>query len=757
MKIQGVRRFAFLRYAAVLAAAALLAGCAPSDGDQTAPAPAERVEAGTLVTGEEELAVENSRLRLTLDPATCAIEVTDKQNGMRWGSNPPADYEDPIAAGSFRTDIKSQLLVSYTTKENANVRQANSFAASVNKGDYRIYRLDNGFRVHYTFNLGFTIPVAYLLEEDSLNAMVLYDEIEEDGTNLLNTVSFLPYFGLAGSQDEGFMLIPDGSGALIRFNNGKTTVPMYEKMVYGDDVTLGTAIESSSEEQIRLPMFGMQKEAAAFAAVIESGDGGAVLQAAVSGQKTAFNTVYATGIYRVSSTIYMMSNDTGSRNVLYNAEEVTGAARLQIRYTFLADDQADLAGMAAVYRRRLPTGAAGTRPPALHVELTGGVSSTKSFLGFQYEGHDTLTSFDDAARMLEELHAAGVPSLSAGYRQYSADAFAGRVETTLKPAAAAGSQKQLARLLEAAAAAGDALYFHADVFRMQKTGNGVSRFFDVCKNVNLGAAEIQPIGFHTNIPDASEPVWYLVNPRRYTDLLEALSEAADDRGIDGLYFTDTAGSLAGDYGIGGAQRDEAKALLAAGFGKLAQGRRLLLADPNAYLYAAAAQLTDIPMQSSRHLLFDEDVPFVQMVLRGCLPYTARPMNMNGDTADVFLQQVETLSGLQFAFIAGDPSLLLRTDLIHEYSLSYDAWKASAVQYARALSAVSEAVGDARMTGYRREGELTVTAYENGVMVYVNHGQQDVTADGLTVGARRYLAVRDGTVVASGDDQGNMGA
>lgn len=62
-----------------------------------------------------------------------------------------------------------------------------------------------------------------------------------------------------------------------------------------------------------------------------------------------------------------------------------------------------------------------------------------------------------------------------------------------------------------------------------------------------------------------------------------------------------------------------------------------------------------------------------------------------------------------------------------------------------------------MTGYRREGELTVTAYENGVMVYVNHGQQDVTADGLTVGARHYLAVRDGAVVASGDDQGNMGA
>ena len=156
MKIQCVRRRAFLRYAAMLAAAALLAGCAPSDGDQTAPAPAERVEAGTLITSEEELAMENSRLRLTLDPATCAIEVTDKQNGMRWGSNPPADYEDPLAAGSFRTDIKSQLLVSYTTKENATVRQANSFAASVNKGDYRIYRLDNGFRVHYTFNLGFT-------------------------------------------------------------------------------------------------------------------------------------------------------------------------------------------------------------------------------------------------------------------------------------------------------------------------------------------------------------------------------------------------------------------------------------------------------------------------------------------------------------------------------------------------------------------------------------------------------------------------
>ena len=40
----------------------------------------------------------------------------------------------------------------------------------------------------------------------------------------VNSISLLSFFGAAGQEREGSMFVPDGSGALIHFNNGKTNI-----------------------------------------------------------------------------------------------------------------------------------------------------------------------------------------------------------------------------------------------------------------------------------------------------------------------------------------------------------------------------------------------------------------------------------------------------------------------------------------------------------------------------------------------------
>lgn len=47
----------------------------------------------------------------------------------------------------------------------------------------------------------------------------------------------LPYFGAAGAGEQGYMLVPGGSGALIELNNGKTNLEPYEtELLYGEDL-----------------------------------------------------------------------------------------------------------------------------------------------------------------------------------------------------------------------------------------------------------------------------------------------------------------------------------------------------------------------------------------------------------------------------------------------------------------------------------------------------------------------------------------
>lgn len=50
-------------------------------------------------------------------------------------------------------------------------------------------------------------------------------------------IDLLEYFGAAGPEEEGYMFVPDGSGALIMFNNGKVNAPAYIGYVYGEDKT----------------------------------------------------------------------------------------------------------------------------------------------------------------------------------------------------------------------------------------------------------------------------------------------------------------------------------------------------------------------------------------------------------------------------------------------------------------------------------------------------------------------------------------
>jgi len=104
----------------------------------------------------------------------------------------------------------------------------------------------------------------------------------------------LPYFGASDSNSDGYLFIPDGSGALIYANNGKTTAQPYNRRVYGTDYAMQPTAEFSTVElaQIHLPVFGIKDNDQAFLAVIENGDAIARIEATVYGMRDSFNRVW---------------------------------------------------------------------------------------------------------------------------------------------------------------------------------------------------------------------------------------------------------------------------------------------------------------------------------------------------------------------------------------------------------------------------------------------------------------------------------
>ena len=106
----------------------------------------------------------------------------------------------------------------------------------------------------------------------------------------LTTINLLPYFGAANDESQGYIFVPDGPGALIYLNNGKTTAETYGRAVYGRDRASMPVNEYSadSKEQIYLPVFGLKNDDRAFVAILEDGDAMGQINAVVAGMRDSY-------------------------------------------------------------------------------------------------------------------------------------------------------------------------------------------------------------------------------------------------------------------------------------------------------------------------------------------------------------------------------------------------------------------------------------------------------------------------------------
>ena len=90
-----------------------------------------------------------------------------------------------------------------------------------------------------------SIPVSVTIDGDQLKVRVHTDEINErieDAEDLKNyrliTMNLVQAFGAGRTDEEGYIFVPDGSGAVINFNNGKTSTTVYNSKVYGNDLAV---------------------------------------------------------------------------------------------------------------------------------------------------------------------------------------------------------------------------------------------------------------------------------------------------------------------------------------------------------------------------------------------------------------------------------------------------------------------------------------------------------------------------------------
>ena len=745
-----------LAFCLVLAMSGSMLLSAAPEGEEPAAGespPAVSETAGTAGADSFTQVAENAGLRLLMDPETFVFAVENKTSNRTWYSNPPAREEDPIAKAKMRQQMSSMLLVTYLNAR-GNTDVSASYTASVNKGGAVSTPIADGVRITYTFESeGFTIPVELALEEEGLACRILASEIRETGENRVMKVELLPYFGAGGPEDDGYLFVPDGSGALIHFNNGKSMYTQYSEKVFGRDVNFDLNRSFTKKEDIRLPVFGIQNNDEALLGIITKGAAAGGIKASVGGKGCSYNAVRAE-FELLSTDTYILGETVGSRVTLINLYQEGGCTydTLEVRYHFLSGENAGYDGMAVRYRRYLLE-EGGLRKsaavqPSLYLETLGAVRKKKSIFGIPVTVDQELTTYAEALEMLKTLEAQGVTSLALKYNGWDASSVEGKPASKLSVLSQLGGKKAFRSLQEYCGSRGIGFYPDEELLLLRQFGNGFSSFFNSAKTVSGNPAITYRYNIATCFKDEDRQT-RLLEVSCLEKLTGKLTKSAGKLGLSGLSLGAAAQVLYSDFSDDSWNRQKsADALSAAAAALRESGLNVLAAGGNAYLLPYADALVDVPASGSRFDVEDESVPFMQIVLRGILPYAGTPFNLDGDPRGAFLQSVETGASLH-AYLLEDSRLeeLQNTDYTALFSAGFSDWSAQTAAWAKELEKALEPVRGECIRSHERVAEgLTITTYDNGVQILVNHTREAAEIAGVQVEEYSYAVVKEGIVL-----------
>jgi len=124
----------------------------------------------------------------------------------------------------------------------------------------------NGIKVEDKYPY-FEIAIRYSLDQNSLEATLVNESLVEKEKYPLVYIDVLPYFGAGTTEEDGYLLIPDGSGGIIEFNQERAFTLPYNKRVYGNDLASFKLIKTEDLSKISLPVFGIKSNNKAMIAI----------------------------------------------------------------------------------------------------------------------------------------------------------------------------------------------------------------------------------------------------------------------------------------------------------------------------------------------------------------------------------------------------------------------------------------------------------------------------------------------------------
>jgi len=593
----------------------------------------------------------------------------------------------------------------------------------------------------------FFVTVEYTLEEDGLIVKLPMDDIKYTKDYPIHEISVLSYFGAGCSEEEGAIFVPDGSGALIYFNNGKAKYPPYRQDIYGRDLTVASMESVVRGEKARMPVFGIIKQDGAVFGIIEEGASVAAINADVSGRENSYNYVYPS--FYVANKDEVVMQAEGQKRAFPRFQQKPAATDYVVRYIFLNGRDASYEGMAKYYQQYLiqnnllrQNQQTGSQDAPFYLELIGSISTRKHFIGIPYRALQPLTTFEQAKMILSEMKQQGIDNIKLKYSGWFNGGLYHRVPKSISVDGAIGGRRGLEELFRYIEQENISLYPDIAVLRVYNS-SGFSVISGAARRLTEEPAAVYPINYALNRRDITLSPSYILSPRRVGGYVSNMLKGVTRLGIKAISLRDLAEELNSDYRRNNyIDRIESEEISVKALKDIYKnGLNVMAKGGNVYALPYVTDITHMPLGNSNFKIEDESIPFYQMVVRGFIEYTGAPYNLSIYTnyRQYMLKCLEYGSNVYFVWSYETNDKVKDTDFDYLYSIYYREWLDLASKMYYEVNGVLKQVNNQRIVSHQklREG-VYKTVYENGVYVIVNYNRTPVLVDGIHVEAEDFF-------------------
>ena len=570
----------------------------------------------------------------------------------------------------------------------------------------------------------YTIPVDITLNDEGLEVNVDASMILGPTKQRLYSINIYRGFGAnIGYQNvsstvssqkhtDAYMIVPDGSGAIIPVN-GYLTTSAYKSRLYGPDGAFAREYSVEYSKQSIVPYLiydrdnllenSNQLNGGGLVAILKEGAAQAsVVARPISGASTIvasvnYEAIYSERDYRTYSTAPSVAgadNQTGS-GLLLSKDDVKGNFRIQYLFTEGGMTYSEYAQYLREYYIKhglMPAETLQESALPFFVDLLGCVDLDQTFMGIPLRSETALTTYAQAQQILTELKEIGVENVVARYSYWANGGEANSVADEVDLLSCMGSKNDLQALVQYCNE-NNMGFFPSVEFLSVVSDSGISTSRDAARRMNRSTATLVARNnangalrkdLEENILLSSKfsaeiSATYKVS---FEEIFSTKSIALGNLGKDLHSNYRTNEGITRIF----AEADHVQIL------KNFEGYKIAVSTGNFYTWSYASHIFGLPSGSTQYLSQSTAIPFAQMLLHGYVNYSIDPVNQTGDYETALLLILETGAAPSVRWMGAEDSIFDYTSFYNYFSLNYSSTiNRAAALYKEAAAVLNDVV------------------------------------------------------------------